>query len=57
MAVLVEHMGHGGSVAAPLAKTLIEAFMELSPAPPDGETKVIPSHPFETQNPTKATHG
>ena len=55
--VLVEHMGHGGSVAAPLAKTLIEAFMELSPAPPDGETKVIPSHPFETQNPTKATHG
>ena len=55
--VLVEHMGHGGSAAAPLAKTLIEAFIELSPAPPDGETKVIPSHPFETQNPTKATHG
>jgi len=27
VAVIVEHMGHGGSAAAPLAKTLIEAFM------------------------------
>ena len=26
VAVLVEHMGHGGSAAAPLAKTLIEAY-------------------------------
>ena len=27
MAVILEHMGHGGSAAAPLAKTLIEAYM------------------------------
>lgn len=27
VAVIVEHMGHGGSAAAPLAKTFIEAFM------------------------------
>ncbi len=27
VAVLVEHMGHGGSAAAPLAKELIEAFV------------------------------
>jgi penicillin-binding protein 2 len=27
VAVLVEHMGHGGSVAAPLAKELIEAYV------------------------------
>lgn len=29
VAVLVEHMGHGGSAAAPLAKTLIEAYMHV----------------------------
>lgn len=29
VAVLVEHMGHGGSAAAPLAKTLIEAYMHF----------------------------
>ena len=33
VAVLVEHMGHGGSAAAPLAKTLIEAFMHFREAP------------------------
>ncbi len=27
--VIVEHMGHGGSAAAPLAKTLIEAYMNV----------------------------
>ena len=27
VAVIVEHMGHGGSAAAPLAKTIIEAYM------------------------------
>jgi penicillin-binding protein 2 len=27
VAVIVEHMGHGGSAAAPLAKTLIEAYI------------------------------
>ena len=29
VAVIVEHMGHGGSAAAPLAKTLIEAHMNF----------------------------
>ncbi len=27
VAVIVEHMGHGGSAAAPLAKTIIEAYL------------------------------
>ncbi len=30
VAVIVEHMGHGGSAAAPLARTLIEAFVQNS---------------------------
>ena len=30
VAVLAEHMGHGGSAAAPLAKEVIETFMKLS---------------------------
>ncbi len=29
VAVIVEHMGHGGSAAAPLAKTIIEAYMNV----------------------------
>ena len=29
VAILVEHMGHGGSVAAPLAKQVIEEFVRL----------------------------
>ena len=32
--VLIEHSGHGGSVAAPLAKTFIETFMKLPPIAP-----------------------
>ncbi len=32
--VLVEHMGHGGSAAAPLAKQLIETFIKLTPHEP-----------------------
>ena len=35
VAVIVEHMGHGGSAAAPLAKTIIEAYMN-SENPEDG---------------------
>jgi penicillin-binding protein 2 len=31
--VLVEHMGHGGSASAPLAKTLIEAYMSFQTTP------------------------
>jgi penicillin-binding protein 2 len=30
VAVLVEHMGHGGSAAAPLAKQMIEAYVKLN---------------------------
>ncbi len=32
VAIIVEHMGHGGSAAAPLAKTLIEAYMKFEKA-------------------------
>jgi penicillin-binding protein 2 len=30
-AVLVEHGGHGGSAAAPIAKKLLEKYIELYP--------------------------
>jgi len=33
VAVLVEHMGHGGSASAPLAKALIEAYMGFQATP------------------------
>jgi penicillin-binding protein 2 len=36
VAVIVEHAGHGGSAAAPLATTLIEAYMNGTNAQPDG---------------------
>lgn len=39
VAVLAEHMGHGGSAAAPLAKTLIEAYMKLTPRAPVVDTQ------------------
>jgi penicillin-binding protein 2 len=32
--VLAEHMGHGGSAAAPLAKEIIETYMKLTPQVP-----------------------
>ncbi len=46
VAVLLEHMGHGGSAAAPLAKELIEAYLSYGV---DGGQKtrsslVLPSH-------------
>lgn len=34
VAVLVEHMGHGGSAAAPLAKEIIETYINLVPQVP-----------------------
>ena len=40
VAVVVEHMGHGGSAAAPLAKMLIEAFIQFYP-----NTQDVPSIP------------
>jgi penicillin-binding protein 2 len=33
--VLVEHGGHGGSAAAPMAKKVIEKYVELKTEPPD----------------------
>jgi penicillin-binding protein 2 len=33
--ILVEHGGHGGSAAAPMAKKVIEKYMELKTVPPD----------------------
>jgi penicillin-binding protein 2 len=35
VAVLVEHGGHGGDAAAPLAKKVIEKYMELQTQPPE----------------------
>jgi penicillin-binding protein 2 len=34
VAVLAEHMGHGGSAAAPLAKEVIEAYFTMAPKAP-----------------------
>jgi penicillin-binding protein 2 len=34
VAVLAEHMGHGGSAAAPLAKEVIETYLKLAPQVP-----------------------
>lgn len=36
VAVLGEHMGHGGSASAPLAKELIETYVKLMPPPSPG---------------------
>ncbi|MBM4123384.1 MAG: penicillin-binding protein 2 [Nitrospira sp.] len=48
VAVLVEHMGHGGSVAAPLAKQIIEAYMKFGPEPQQEAEAPSPARPFET---------
>jgi penicillin-binding protein 2 len=37
VAVLGEHMGHGGSASAPLAKELIETYVKLNLPTPSGE--------------------
>lgn len=47
VAVLVEHMGHGGSVAAPLAKQMIEAFVKFEPESPQEAEAPFPARPFE----------
>jgi penicillin-binding protein 2 len=38
--VLVEHGGHGGSVAAPIAKRVIETYLEAEPESPPGPVVV-----------------
>lgn len=48
VAVLVEHMGHGGAAAAPLAKQIIEEFVKLKPL----ESVVVESEP--PAKPTRA---
>jgi len=35
LVTLVEHGGHGGDAAAPLAKKVIEKYMELQARPPE----------------------
>ncbi|HEY5627291.1 MAG TPA: penicillin-binding protein 2, partial [Nitrospira sp.] len=39
IAVLAEHMGHGGSAAAPLAKEVIETYVKLTSKPSVGSEK------------------
>jgi penicillin-binding protein 2 len=39
VAVLGEHMGHGGSASAPLAKELIEAYVKLDLPATSGVTE------------------
>lgn len=45
VAVLAEHMGHGGSAAAPLAKSVIEAYYTLSPKTPIVAVGTLPPPP------------
>ena len=57
VAVLVEHMGHGGSAAAPLAKELIEAYVRFTGEPgslPDPEQEPQTDH---TEGQGAAIHG
>lgn len=46
VAVLVEHMGHGGSAAAPLAKELIEAYVSYGVDDKE-RTQVSPTRPSD----------
>jgi penicillin-binding protein 2 len=54
VAVLVEHMGHGGTAAAPLAKQMIEAYVRLYPQPVIAEE---PLGPPDRSTLAKATRG
>ncbi len=44
VAVVLEHMGHGGSAAAPLAKRMIEAYVKL---PARAPVVSVPEDPGE----------
>ena len=46
VALLLEHMGHGGSAAAPLAKELIEAYLSYGADKKDGTrlSRALPPH-------------
>lgn len=45
VAVLAEHMGHGGSAAAPLAKELIETYVKLTSTEPAVTSDDSPAKP------------
>ena len=50
VAVLAEHMGHGGSAAAPLAKEVIETYIRLAPQVPmviSDSSSAAPKRPSE----------
>ena len=57
VAVLVEHMGHGGSAAAPLAKTLIEKFVKLDNQKPGVREKDRMERQFPATFKDEAIHG
>lgn len=44
VAVLAEHMGHGGAAAAPLAKEVIETYMKLTPQVPAVTSDLSDAH-------------
>jgi len=61
MSVLVEHGGHGGGAAAPIARAAIDNYMRLTHAPPKppavqtenvrpGSTAVSPTNPGESDS-------
>jgi penicillin-binding protein 2 len=50
VAILAEHMGHGGSAAAPLAKEVIETYMKLAPQVP-----IVISDAAESEGTSPAT--
>ncbi len=41
IAVLIEHGGHGGVSAAPIAKAIIEEYSRLYPLPQPETTKMV----------------
>jgi len=49
ISVFVEHGGHGGSVAAPIAKRVIETY--LNPPKPESEEEKQEKADQENQNP------
>lgn len=48
VAVLAEHMGHGGSAAAPLAKEVIETYMKLAPQVPMVSSNASKAEPVQS---------
>ncbi len=55
VAVLAEHMGHGGSAAAPLAKAVIEAYYTLPPKAPILKHRLPPPPPVVPSSKARAS--